>query len=180
MKKILYLTAIALISFSSAGCSENKEEPEIEPIKLSDIEGINYFEYDFTEGSRTLKTVKPGFVEKQYNEYSIDSPEFAVTLREYNWFDSQIKIENNVLTSSYNNGWISIDDDKFAYGISIEKYNIVEFEGRYFEDDEGYEMLFNKDKIIFINGNIYYSEDYLKSKGVQFFDAKDVLGEIIE
>lgn len=62
--------------------------------------------------------------------------------------------------------------------IELYKYNIVEFGNKYYVDDDANELLVNENYLIVSNDQIYYSEDYLISKGVSFYDYEEIFDSL--
>ena len=153
------------------------------PTDFTKYENKIFYEYNFESEYKKNKIVRYDFVETDDNFYQIPDREYFLSLHEYDWFSSQMKINGTTMTVCWNYGYTedpieyTSTSRAFEYWIKVQNYGIVEANTRYFDDYDVDELVFGDDLIIWSSQHVYYSEEYLVGKGIEFVDADDVLDQ---
>lgn len=148
-----------------------------------------YYQYDLSDDELTKKVIRTGFEDIETSDYAIPDLETFNYIHEFEWFVPNLSFETEKFHWAWDSGFISIInsyepfDATFEYGVEVYDYDYVIIGGRYFDEDFN-EIIFSENIILYkdmeFGNKVYYSEDYLKNQGIEFFDAEDVLGGFIE
>ncbi|MBQ0009334.1 MAG: hypothetical protein KBS97_03580 [Firmicutes bacterium] len=157
-------------------------------VDFSKISSKVYYQYDLDDDELTKKVIRTGFEDIEPMDYAIPDLETFNYIHEFEWFVPNLKFEADKFYWAWDSGFITIIESldpftaTFEYGVEVYDYEYTIIGGRYFDDFN--EIIFSENIILYKDENfgtkVYYSEDYLKNKGIDFFDAEDVLGGIIE
>lgn len=163
---------------------EKGESGETPKIDLSKFEDKAYYRFDFFDEENTNKVVRPGFKADSEKYYNINTRADFDEVHKYEWFYTSVRIHEGAFECAWNEGYISTINSEdpfnahFCHMIELYKYNIVEFGNKYYVDDDANELLVNENYLIVSNDQIYYSEDYLISKGVSFYDYEEIFDSL--
>ena len=147
-----------------------------------------YYQYDLEDDELTKKVIRTGFEDIELNDYAIPDLETFNYIHEFEWFVPNLSFETEKFHWAWDSGFISIIDPvdpftaTFEYGVEVYDYDYVIIGGRYFDADFN-EIIFSENIILYkdmeFGNKVYYSEDYLKNQGIEFFDAEDVMENFI-
>ena len=195
---VLFSSALLLSSCFKGETGEKGEQgpkgetgPQGESYKSVDFskyeEKVFYY-FDYEDEEYDGKIIRCGFNELEQKEYIIEGQSEHERLMGYDWFVPEIRISEGNIQWAWNSGHLTIPISEDPYQIvlnwGVEVYDNEFHEiqtGRYFDEDF-YEIIFGDDVIIWyqeLNGEyiykLYYSEEFLKTKGVEFYDIDEVI-----
>lgn len=157
-------------------------------IDFSKIANKVFYQYDLEDDEKTKKVIRTGFENVESKDYAIPDQVTFDYIHEFEWFVPNLRFEADKFYWAWDSGFITIIDPiepftaTFEYGVEVYDYDYVIIGGRYFDDDFN-EIIFSENIILYkdeeFGTKVYYSEDYLKDKGIEFYDAADVMENFI-
>ena len=152
-------------------------------VDFSKIINKVYYQYDLEDDELTKKVIRTGFEDIEPSDYTISDLETFNYIHEFEWFVPNLRFEADKFYWAWDSGFISIIESidpfkaTFEYGVEVYDYEYTILSGRYFDDFN--EIIFSENIILYkdedFGTKVYYSEDYLKNKGIEFFDAADIM-----
>lgn len=156
-------------------------------VDFSKYSGKVFYYFDYEDEEYEGKIIRCGFNEVDEKEYIVEGQEEHERLMGYDWFVPEITVSEGNIKWAWNSGYLTIpsfDPYQITLNWGVEVYDNEFFEiqpGRYFDEDY-YEIIFGDDVIIWYQElndeyifKLYYSEEFLISKGVEFYDLNEVI-----
>lgn len=157
-------------------------------IDFSKYEGKVFYYFDYEDEEYAGKIIRCGFDELEQKEYIVEGQSEHERLMGYDWFVPEIRISEGNIEWAWNSGYLTIPISEDPYqivlnwGVEVYDNEFTEIQpGRYFDKDF-YEIIFGDDVIIWYQElndeyifKLYYSEEFLKTKGVEFYDLDQVI-----
>lgn len=156
-------------------------------VDFSKYEGKTFYYFDYEDEEYDGKIIRCGFDRVEEKEYIVEGEQEHQRLMGYDWFVPELQISEGNIKWAWNSGYLTIPSyDPYQitlnWGVEVYDNEFNEIQpGRYFDEDF-YEIIFGDDVIIWYQElndeyifKLYYSEEFLEEKGVEFYDLDEVI-----